>query len=119
MTSKRLAKSDESPRMPPATTPELRERQLIAYAQNLAEEQLRNGTASAQVITHYLKLDSSRERLEQERLQHENELTRAKIEAMSRQEELVTMFDAALKAMSNYQGHTSPELEEGTFDEGY
>ena len=64
----------------PALTPEARENQLIAMAVDLAEKQLLEGTASSQVITHYLKLGSSRDRLEREKLQEENKLLRAKTE---------------------------------------
>ncbi len=91
-------------RRPPAKTPEAREQQLIAAAVDRAEQQLLDGTASAQVITHYLKLGSSRERLEQERLAHENELTRAKIEGMQSQKEIERLYGEALAAMSAYSG---------------
>ena len=67
-------KSDSSSR--PALTAEARENQLIALATDLAEQQLRAGTASSQVITHYLKLASSKERLEKEILEKQKELTR-------------------------------------------
>ena len=56
-----------------------RELQMISLAVDLAEKQLLEGTASSQVITHYLKLGSSREKLEQERLAEENNLARAKV----------------------------------------
>lgn len=88
----------------PATTPEDRENQLIAAASDLAEEQIRNGTASSQVITHFLKLGSTRERLEQERLAHDNELTRVKIEAMESQKRVEEMYREALNAMRAYAG---------------
>ena len=64
----------------PATTPDGRENQLISLASDLAEKQLVDGTASSQVLTHFLKLASSRERLEQERLQNENLLLSAKVD---------------------------------------
>lgn len=88
----------------PATTPEGREQQLIADAVDLAEKQIRAGTASAQVISHFLKLGSSRERLEQERLTHENELTKVKIEAMASQGRIEVLYKDALDAMKTYQG---------------
>lgn len=96
-------------RRPAAKTPEAREQQLIAAAVDRAEQQLRDGTASAQVITHYLKLGSSREKLEQERLAHENELTRSKIEAMQSQKEIERLYGEALAAMSAYSGRTVEE----------
>lgn len=88
----------------PATTPEARENQLIALAVDLTEKQLRQGTASSQVITHYLKLGSSRERLEQERLVNENLLTQAKIEAMEGVKRVEELYGLALDAMRSYQG---------------
>jgi hypothetical protein len=96
-------------RRQPAKTPEAREQQLIAAAVDRAEQQLLDGTASAQVITHYLKLGSSRERLEQQRLEHENQLTAAKIEAMSSQKEIERLYGEALAAMSAYSGREVSE----------
>jgi hypothetical protein len=97
---------------PPGTTPTARENQLVALAVDVAEQQLRNGTASAQVITHFLKLGSSREQLEKERLAHENQLLQAKreqIESAARVEELYTR---ALGAMRSYQGQEDPDVYE-------
>lgn len=88
----------------PATTPEEREAELISLAYDVAEEQLANNTASSQVITQFLKLGSSRERLEQERLTHENELTKVKIEAMESATRMEELYGKAIKAMSMYQG---------------
>lgn len=93
----------------PARTVEGRERQLIDLAVDLAEKQLREGTASSQVITHYLKLGSTREKLEVERLKHENELTKAKtksIESSTNMEELVS---DAIRAIKEYRGASPDE----------
>lgn len=95
---------------PPATTPQARENQLINLAVDVAEQQLRAGTASSQVITHFLKLATGREALERVKLEHENELLKARTEQMGsshRQEEL---YAKALKAMKTYQ--TGEEEEE-------
>jgi putative cell wall-binding protein len=99
------------PRRPPGKTPEAREKQLIALAVDVVEKQMRDGTASSQVLTHYLKLGSSREMLEQERLRHENELLQAKAEAMAEQKKMGEMYEKALTAMSIYQGHEAPVEE--------
>lgn len=88
----------------PATTPEARENQLIGKAFDLAEEQILGGTASSQVITHFLKLGSSREKLEQERLREENALLRAKAEAMASAKNVEELYAAALDAMRSYSG---------------
>ncbi len=95
-------------RSPPATTPEDRERELISLAVNLAERQLEQGTASAQVITHYLKLGTTRERLEQERLRRENDLLQAKVEALATSGRIEELYSKALEAMRVYSGR-SPE----------
>src|SRR3954454_8239810 len=71
------------PRRPPATTPEARENQLIALSTDLAERQLQNGTASAQVISHFLKLGSSREKLEQQLMDETIALKKAQRENMA------------------------------------
>lgn len=91
-------------RRPPGTTPEARENQLVALAVDRAEQQLRDGTASAQVITHYLKLGSTRERLEQERLAKENELLDAKREALAASARVEELYKTALDAMRSYSG---------------
>ena len=88
----------------PATTPEGRENELVTAAIDLAEQQILNGTASSQVITHYLKLGSTRERLEQQRIEHENELTRGKIEALESQKRVEELYIEALTAMRSYSG---------------
>lgn len=88
----------------PATTPENRESQLISMATDLVEKQLQDGSASAQVITHYLKLGSTRERLEQERLARENELLRAKVETLASGKRSEELYEAALNAMRKYAG---------------
>ena len=92
----------------PATTPESRENELVSQAHDLAEKQIRSGTASSQVITHFLKLGSTRERLEQQRLEHENELTRVKIEALESQKRVEELYMEALTAMRSYAGDLTP-----------
>lgn len=102
-------------RRPPATTPEGREKQLAALAVDLAERQLREGTASAQVISHYLKIASPRERIERQKLERETRLLDAKVEnlgSMKKQEEL---YEKALQAMSRYAGRD--DTEEEIYDE--
>lgn len=111
MTARLRGNSPESPRRPPGTTPTARENQLIGAAVDLAEKQILAGTASATVITHYLKLGSSRERLEQERLALEGELLRAKAEMMASQKKVEEMYAQALNAMRSYAG-LEPDVQE-------
>lgn len=118
MANRRGRSEDEKPRKRrPATTPKSRENQLIALAVDEAERQLRSGTASSQVITHYLKLGSSREKLEQERLANENELLVAKKETLAMQGRIEELYEAAIAAMRSYAGEEPPAPEsEDDFD---
>lgn len=93
----------------PATSVEGREQQLVSAAVDLAEKQLQDGSASAQVITHYLKLGSTRERLEQERLGRENLLLEAKIENMASAKRVEELYEEAITAMRNYAGQIAEE----------
>lgn len=96
----------------PASTPEGREIQLMSLAADLAERQLREGTASSQVITHFLKLASTREKLEQERLHRENLLLSAKVDAISSAKKIEELYKMALSAMKQYSGQEVGELDE-------
>lgn len=115
MASRRVDKKQNAPRQPPATTPQGREQQLISAAVDLAERQMRDGTASSQIVTHYLKLGSSREFLEQERMKHEIELMQVKREAMESAQKVEELYAEAMRAFSSYSGQ--PELEAGDNDD--
>lgn len=104
-------KSNRRPRRP-ATTPEGRENQLISLASDLAERQLTAGSASAQVITHFLKLGSTREKLEQERLQRENLLLSAKVEQIASGQRIEELYKTALDAMRSYAGREDIEYDD-------
>lgn len=91
-------------RRPPAKDLESRENQMISYAVDLAEKQLREGTASAQVISHYLKLGTTTHQLEKEKLREENKLLKARTEQIANMAKMEEMYSAALKAMTSYQG---------------
>lgn len=93
----------------PAMTPEARENQLIARAVDLAEQQLIEGTASSQIIAHFLKLGSSKERLERERLEEENKLLRAKTEALQSAKNVEELYAKAITAMQEYKGEINSE----------
>lgn len=97
----------------PASTPEARENQMIALAENLAEQQLMDGTASAQVIVHYLKLATSKNQLEMQKLRNENNLLEAKADAIHSEQHADELYKNALDAMRAYSGHGSNEEEPG------
>ena len=102
-------KSEESPasqkRIRPATTPEARENQLISLAIDLAEKQLLEGTASSQVITHYLKLGSTKERIEKEILEKQKDLIEAKTQSLKSAERMEELYTNAINAMKRYSGY--------------
>ncbi len=96
----------------PVDSPEARENELIEAAVNLAEKQLLDGTASPSVITHYLKLASSRERLQKEKLERENAVLKAKAEAYESNKRTEELYSKAIEAMRSYNGLVSPNEEE-------
>lgn len=98
------------------TTDQAKEAEMIANAYDLAEQQLINGSASAQVITHFLKLGSSREALEQAKIEQENLLLRAKIEQIESQRRVEDLYYQALEAMKSYSGADSSEDYDDDFE---
>jgi len=98
----------------PATTLEGREQQLSALAYDLAERQMREGTASAQVISHFLKAGSVRERLEHERLMKEVELMAEKAKNLASAANMERLYEEAINAMRTYSGQ-----EPNNYGDGY
>lgn len=101
----------------PAIDPENREQQLISLAVDLVEQRLRDGTASAQETVHYLKLASSKTKVDLERAKLENELIRAKTQSIKDQADMKTLYLNAIDAMKRYSGHGSSAEEEDDYDE--
>lgn len=91
-------------RQAPGRTIESRENQLISMAVDLAARQIRNGTASSQVITHFLKLGSSQALLEKAKLDKENQLLQAKTEALQSQKRVEELYSNAMTAFRKYSG---------------
>ena len=108
---KKANSSSSTKSIRPALTPEARENQLVSLAVNLAEQQLRDGTASSQVITHYLKLGSTRAVLEKEKLERENELLRAKAENLESVKHVEELYIKAINALKDYGGQGSCDDE--------
>ena len=106
MTNSRKPASQPAKRRAPASTPEIREHQLISLAVDLAEKQLSEGTASSQVITHYLKLASTKETLEKEKLIQENELLKARTDSLRSAKNVELLYKKALVAMRTYSGQS-------------
>lgn len=113
--TKKSAETGSTSRMRPALTREARENQMISLAVDLAEQQLRDGTASSQVITHYLKLGSTKEKIEKEILEKQRDLISAKTDQIQSQKRIEELYSEAIKAMQRYSGsggHDEYEDEE-------
>lgn len=89
--------------LPPARTAEERQDQMIDLAMRLVEQRLRDGTATSQETTHYLKLGSEREKLEHLKLEQEIELAKAKIQNLKSAEETKILYEEAIAAFRSYQ----------------
>lgn len=96
----------------PATTPEARENQLIAAAYDLAERQIADGTVSAQVQSHFLKLGSTRQKLENEELRNRIKLLESKNEQLQSASRMEELYAEAIQAMRQYSGQTVEEPDE-------
>ena len=104
--------NNSSKKVRPALTPEARENQLISLAVDLAERQLLEGTASSQVITHFLKLGTTKAELEKEKLIHETKLMQAKTENLESAKNMEAMYKEAIEAMRCYSGQGRSEDDE-------
>lgn len=94
----------------PGLTPESRENQLISLAIDLAEKQLREGSASSQVITHFLKLGSTNNMLEKAILEKQTALLTAKTESIKSGKVVEELYKSALEAMRRYSGNSSSDI---------
>lgn len=109
----------DSREAPSARTGAGREKQLTNLAMDLAEKQLREGTATSQVITHFLKLGSETDLLQRDKLRNENKLLEAKVEQIAAQTRIEEMYLEATEAMKKYTG-SADEYDVGDFyDEDY
>lgn len=96
----------------PAITPEARENQMISLAVDLAEQQLKSGTASSQVITHYLKLGSTKEKIEKEILERQKDLITAKTENLQSARRVEELFSSAMDAFKSYRGMSEEDSDD-------
>lgn len=109
MASTNKSEQNNKRRGPPATTVEARENQLVAAAIDLAEKQIIAGTASSQVLTHFLKLGSTKERLEKQILEEQKELLKAKTDSIRSAKQTEELYKNALNAMRTYSGNRTGE----------
>jgi len=110
--SKGKIKDKDAHNVPPARSADGREKQLVKLAMDLAEEQLRKGTATSQVMTHFLKLATESETLSREKLKNENALLKAKVEALASTKKIETLYAQALTAMRIYSGDSSQLVDD-------
>lgn len=97
-------RKDPNKKLPPARTPEARENQLIRLATDLAERKLRDGTASSQLITEFVKRGSTEDHIKREILERQKDLITAKTEALQSQKRVEELYANALAAMRSYSG---------------
>jgi len=109
--AKRKPESGQTRRPRPALSPEARENQLIAKAYDLVEQRLDDGTATSQETTHFLKLGSTKARLELEKLRKETDVLVAKREAYESSKRIEELYEGAMKAMRSYNGLGGEEDE--------
>lgn len=113
MATKKTPASEAPKKRKKALTPEARENQIIALVIDVEEERIRNGQATAQELIHWMKLASAKARLEQKKLENENLLIQAKVDAIKAQQNTEELYKKALAAMRSYQG----EPEEEDYDD--
>lgn len=107
-----MAKAKAERKTRPALSPEAEEQQMISYAVDLAKKQLLEGTASSQVITHYLKLGTTKYKEEMEKLRRENDLLKAKTEALESSKNVEKLYAEAMEAMRSYSGRGESDYED-------
>lgn len=110
--SKSSAPVVERTKLPPVRTAQARENQLINLAIDLVERQLQDGSASSQVITHFLKLATTREKLENEKLRSDLRVAEAKIKQYNSADELKELYAAAMDAMKGYSADSEDEEDD-------
>lgn len=103
--------TQKSKKRRPPTTPEARESYMVSLAMDLAEQRMLDGTASAQEVTHFLKLGTEKARLENEKIKKENLLLEAKTEDVKSNKTNKELFEQAMKAFGRYHGATEPTEE--------
>lgn len=104
MVAKRIDADSNKPRRPPAATPEVRELELQSLAYDLAERRLRDGSASAQEITYWLKASSRKEQLELKQLEQDTLLKAARVEQIAATAGQAELLKAAMAAFTEYRG---------------
>lgn len=106
-----------NPKRKPALSVEERENELISLTLDRVEERIRNGTATSQELCHFLKLATTKEQLEKEKLERENELLKAKTQSLESSERVEKLYADAIKWMSVYSGNGVASADIGDDDD--
>jgi hypothetical protein len=119
LTGKPIERQEEKPkaqrikrRQAPARTIESREHQIARLAYDLVEEKIRKKTASSQELIYFLKMGSSKDRIERLKLEHETDLLKAKTEAIESQKKIEELYADAIRSMALYQGREVDDEED-------
>lgn len=117
MSARKSTKSCNEPAQesPVALTPQERENRLIALSYDAVEQRILNGTATAAEYVHFLKAGSLRQREEMEKLQKENELLRAKTEAIDREKDHNLDYKLVIEAFHSYRSESEDEYPDNPY----
>lgn len=99
-------------RKKPARTPKQRENQIINLVMDVVEQKIIDGTASSQILCHFLKLATEKERLENDKLRGELELAKARVRQIDMQEDLKSLYEGAVSAMRGYRSTNENDEEQ-------
>lgn len=99
-----MKESKSGRKQAPARSVEGREQQMMALAMDLAEKKLRDGTASNQLICHFLKQATVMTELEKEKIAAEVELRKAQVKSINEQKSMEEAYNKAIEALKSYQG---------------
>lgn len=110
--AKTTSSSGSSRKIRPALTPEARENQLISLAVDLVEKRLIEGTASSQETTHFLKLATTKAKLEKEILEKQKDLITAKTDSIKSTKKSEEVYHKVLNAMKKYAGYGDSEPDD-------
>lgn len=106
----------ETPKRIAARTPEARENQLVSMAYDLAEQRLRDGTASSAEVVQIMKWGSQKEKLERELAETKIELMKAKKEAIESAKRIEDLYTEAMSAFRRYNGVFDENEEDNNAD---
>lgn len=89
-----------------------RERENMFLATELAAKQLRDGTAKAQVVTHYLRMSSPREDIERRMMEAKIALLEGQLAACQNDMATQALIIEALESLREYRGSGEVQYED-------